>query len=176
MNIENRQKLLTVVAGAVIALFVGDKMIISPLIKSWKERSAKILELRRSIAQGASTIDRDKNIRSRWDNIRTNTLPTEISVAESQMFEAVTRWSQESRVNVSGIKPQWKRKEDDYMTLEYRIDASGSLSTLTRFLFNVEKDPLAVRVESVEFNSHEANGQQLTMALQVSGLVLAPAQ
>ena len=50
------------------------------------------------------------------------------------------------------------------------------MSALTRFLYEVEKDPLALRVESVEITSRDNDGQQLSLALQVSGLLLNPQQ
>ena len=76
-------------------------------------------------------------------------------------------------MTVTSIKPLWRRTADDFMTLECRVDASGSLSTLTRFLHEVESDPLALRVDSVELGSRDRTGAQLTLGLQVSGLVLS---
>jgi len=46
VNINNRQQLLAVVAGAAVALWAGDKLILSPLTQSWKERAARIVSLR----------------------------------------------------------------------------------------------------------------------------------
>ena len=92
----------------------------------------------------------------------------EVSAAENEVLRAFERWSQESRISISSIKPQWKRAGDDFMTLECRADASGSMQELTRFLYDVERDPLALRVESVEITTRDNNGQQLSLALQVS--------
>ena len=60
------------------------------------------------------------------------------------------------------------------MTLECRADAAGSLPALTRFLYEAEKDPLALKVEAVEITARDNDGQQLSLALQVSGLLLNP--
>jgi hypothetical protein len=35
---------------------------------------------------------------------------------------------------------------------------------------------MALKVEAVEIQSHDTNGQQLTLGLQVSGLLLNPQQ
>ena len=58
------------------------------------------------------------------------------------------------------------------MTLECRADAFGSIQAVTRFLYEVEKDSLALRVEAVEITARDNDGQQLTIGLQVSGLQL----
>ena len=118
---------------------------------------------------------REQSIRQRWESMRTNTLPNPVSVAESQVYKAFDRWSQDSQISITSIKPQ-KQNADDYLTVEFRVDAFGSLSTLTRFLYNVEKDPLAVKVEGVEISSRDNEGQQLTLGLQVSGLLLNQAE
>jgi hypothetical protein len=43
---------------------------------------------------------------------------------------------------------------------------------LSRFIYDIEKDPMGLKLESADFNSHDNTGQQMTLALQVSGLVL----
>ena len=88
------------------------------------------------------------------------------------MLKSFDRWSQDSRISITSIKPQWKGNTDDYVTLECRVDAYGSLSTLARFLYDIEKDPLALKVDSVEITSRTDDGQQLALGLQVSGLLL----
>ncbi len=60
------------------------------------------------------------------------------------------------------------------MTLDCRVEASGSLATLSRFLFDIEKDAMALKVESVELTARDKDGQQLSLGLQISGLTLNP--
>jgi len=172
MQIKNRQHLLVIVAAAGAAILLGDKLVLTPLTARWKERSRQITELTKRVNQGSLILAREQTIRDRWDQMRTNTLPEEVSAAENEVLRAFERWSQESRISISSIKPQWKRAGDDYMTLECRADAFGSIQALTRFLYEVEKDPLALRVEAVEITSRDNDGQQLGLGLQVSGLLL----
>ncbi len=174
MKIKNRQQGLAIIAISVVALLASDRLIFSPLARSWKARADRIVELKKSISRGAMMRDREQAIRSRWDSMRTNTLPNNVSAADNEVLKAFDRWSQESRISVSSIRPQWKRNGDDYMTLECRADASGSMPALTRFLYELEKDPLALKVESVEISSRDNEGQQLSLALLVSGLLLNP--
>jgi len=172
MNISNRQQLLAIIAIAAIVLWVGDKVVFSPLTALWKDRVKQIAELRKSVNQGSLLLERERSIRSRWQDMRTNTLPSETSADENLVLKAFDRWSQESRISITSIKPQWKHNADEYMTLECRVDAFGNLPTLTRFLYNVEKDPLALKVDALEITTRDNDGQQLSLALQVSGLLL----
>jgi len=175
MNINKRQQVLAIAAAAIVGFFVLDKLVITPLTRSWKERSITIADLRKSIVQGHATLDREQITRRRWNEMRKNTLPFGASVAEQEMLGAFDRWSRDSGISVSSIKPQWKRgTTDDYSVLECRVDAAGNLSTLTRFLYDVEHSPLALKIESVELAARDNNGQQLALGLLVSGLRLAP--
>lgn len=170
----SRQQRLAVIAVLGIALLAGDRLVVGPLTKSWKTRSERIARLKQSVVQGNSLIERETIIRSRWDTMRTNTLASQVSVAESQVLKALDRWSRESGVTISSVRPQWRRTTGEHLTLECRADAAGTLSSLTRFLYEAETDPIALKIEAVEIATRDPEGQQLTLGLQVSGLLLEP--
>jgi hypothetical protein len=174
MRINNRQQILVVLAIGVVALFAADRLVLTPLGHLWMARSKRIAELRQEIAQGSSLLQREQAIRRRWQEMQTNTLPNSPSLAEQQMLKAFDTWSGQSRVSITSITPQWKHDADEYMTLECRVDAAGDLETLTQFLYAIEKGPMALKVESAELSAHDNTGQQLTLGMQVSGLVLTP--
>jgi Tfp pilus assembly protein PilO len=172
MKIENRQQLLIVLAVAVGVLYAADQLMFEPLVKGWKARAETVAALRAQVNHGRLLIQREASLRGRWDQMRTNTLPNNASLAEQQILKAFDNWSRESGADVNGIMPQWKNDSDDYITLNCRVEASGDLGTLSRFIYDVEKDPMALKLESVEFSTHDNSGQQLTLNLQISGLVL----
>lgn len=176
MNPQNRQKLLMILAAVVAVVWLGDRMVVTPLIQAWKERSAKIVELRRNVSQGSMLLARDQVIRDRWEGMRTNALPNEVSVAQSLVLRALERCSQSSSLGVTSIKAQWKRNADEYMTLECRVDATGNLAAITRFLYEVEKEPLALKVDSLDLSARDNEGQQLSMGVLVSALLLNPVE
>ncbi len=176
MKIRNRQQWLLLGVIVVAALFASDKLLLTPLGNLWTARAKGIAELKKRVETGAQTIQREKSLRSRWDQMRTNTLPNNASRAEQQLLRAFDRWSQDSRISITSLSPQWKHDTDDYMTLQCRVEAAGNMNALTRFLYDVEKDPMALRLEILEISSRDAEGQQLALGLQVSGLVLTPQQ
>ena len=50
------------------------------------------------------------------------------------------------------------------MTYECRVDAAGDLGKLSRFLYSVERDPMALKLESVELGARDKDGQQFRWA------------
>ena len=174
MPIKNRQQVLVIAAVAVVALFAGDRLLISPLLKAWSGRTTRIAELRKQLTQGNMLLQREQSIRRRWEDMVRNALPNNNSAAEQQVFKAIDAWAQNSGVAIAAITPQWKHDSDDYMTFECRVDAAGDLGRLSRFLHSVERDPMALKLELVELGARDKEGQQLSLGLQLSGLVLTP--
>lgn len=174
MNVNQRQRFLGLATLAAVVVWAGDRLVLGPLVNGWKARADRIVNLQKSVAQGAVLLERETTIRDRWNHIQTNSLTNAVSAAENQVLKAFDRWSRESGVSISSIRPQWKGAEGDYATLECRADASGNLGTLTRFLYEVEKDPLGIKIDSLELSTRDNDGQQITLGLQVSGLVLKP--
>jgi hypothetical protein len=171
MNITRRQQSLGLVAIAVVALLTGDRLLYSPLSQAWKARAARVAQLKKSVADGTRLLEREARLRALWAGMRTNTLSGEESAAGNLLLKAFDRWSQASRIGISSIKPQ-KRTTDEGETMECRVDAFGSLPSLTRFLYEIEQDPLGVKVEVIEIAARDTGGEQLTLGLQVSGLYL----
>jgi hypothetical protein len=176
VKIENRQQFLIILTIAVVAVFAADRLVFGPLTKVWKSRSVRIAELRKEVADGSLLLQRERSLRARWETMRKNALTNNASLAEQQLLKAFDSWSQESRVSITGLTPQWKRDADEYMTLECRVDASGDLATLCRFLYDIEKEPVALKFESIELSSRDNAGRELAMGLRVSGLVLTPGE
>jgi len=176
VKIDNRQKSLAIVAIAAVVLFAGDKLIFTPLTELWKEHSRRITELRASLDQGNGVLAHELSIRDRWDKLQKSALPTDGSETESKVLTAVERWTRDSGLSLSAIKPQWKQNADDYKTLECRVDATGDIESLTHFLDDLERDPLAVRVEDLELSARDDGGQQLSLGVRFSALVLTGEQ
>ena len=169
---KNRQHVLIVVAAAVVALFLGERLVFTPLWNSWNTRMVRLADLKKKVGNGEMLLQRGDALSSRWARWRTNSLPAESAAAESQMLRAFDRWSQTAGVSVSSIRPQWKRAGEDYMTLECRADIAGKLPAITRFLFEIEHDPLGVKVDDAALATRDTAGAQITLALQVSGVQL----
>ncbi len=174
MKIENRQQFLVALTIGAVALLIGVNFICEPLANLWAARSAQIKQLRGKVSAGKLLIQREAGLRSRWSQMSSNALPNNTSLAEQQVLKAFDNWSRDTGAEISSIMPQWKNDSTNYMTLNCRVEASGNLGTLSQFLYNIEKGPAALKLDSVELSAHDNTGQQLSLGLQISGLVLIP--
>ena len=174
MQIKDRQKLLVIVTVAAVGLFALDQFVRAPLFSAWTARSARITALRNQVARGRMLLQRERGIRDHWADMQRRALTNNLSSAEQQVFRAIDSWAQETGVIVNAVTPQWKHDSDDYVTYECRIDASGDIGRLSQFVYRAEREPLALKFESVELSARDKEGQQLSLALQMNGLVLNP--
>jgi Tfp pilus assembly protein PilO len=172
VQIKNRQQFLIILTLGLLVLYVGSLAVYEPMAKWFKSREADIVQLRSQVNQGKTLIRRELVIRGEWDNMRTNALPNDPSQSEQQVLKAFDGWADDSGVNINSITPQWQEDQTDYSTLDCRVEASGDISTLSRFLYEIENNPMSLQLESVELSASDDKGQQLTLGLQVSGLAL----
>jgi Tfp pilus assembly protein PilO len=172
MKIENRQQFLVVLTIAAAGLFVAVNFIITPLAGFWSARQTQISELRAQVKTGNQMINAETRTRNRWAEMQTNALPANTSLAEQQLFKSVDDWSRSSGAEVTSLMPQWKNDDTNYMTLNCRVETSGDLGALSKFLYDVERGPVALRLDSLEITERDKDGQELTMSAEINGLAL----
>lgn len=172
MKIKNRQEFLVVLTVAALALLVGVNFILTPLAGWWSSRTTQIHELRAKVKEGEQLQKREAGIRSRWADMQTNALPASTSLAEQQLLKAVDNWAHSSGVDVTSLMPQWKNDATDYSTLACRVETAGDLGTLSKFIYDLEKGPLALRLDAVEIGCRDNTGSQMTLGLEINGLAL----
>jgi len=175
MQIKDRQQFLTILTLIAVALLAIDKIIAPPLETFWHDRQTRLKNLHEQVTEGQSLMRGKNSIRALWAKMQASTLTNNTTQAEQQMFNGLNRWSQMSGISLNGGTPQWKQGNDStYKTLECRVDATGDIQRLSEFLYDLERDPMALKLQSVELSSRDNTGMQLAMSLQISGLVLTP--
>ena len=174
-NMSKRQRRLIVAAGAAVVLLIVDRAVIEPLGGVWQAHADKIERLNGSVANGRSVIARGLQTRRVWAEMQSGALPRDKAQAEHDVLSAFESWGRASSVELGSIKPVWKHGgTETYSMLECRLDATGSLAALSRFVYELESSPLALRADSVGLISRDDTGDRLTLSLIVTGLRLAP--
>jgi Tfp pilus assembly protein PilO len=172
MNVKNRQEFLVMLTIVVAGLYVAVNFIFTPLQGWWSTRQTQIKELRLKVTDGRQLVKRETFIRDNWDGKRNLALPGNTSLAEQRLLKSFDSWASSSGAQLTSLMPQWKNDSTNYMTLSCRVEASGSLGTLSRFLYEVERGTVPLRLDTVELSTRDSAGQQLTLGLEVNGLAL----
>ena len=172
MEAKRRKRILAVAAIVCVAAVAGDRLVLSPLNNLWTTRSERIAELEKSLSKGRLLVDREQAMKERWQDMKNRSLPAEMSMSEDRILKSVGRWVRDSRLSVTSLKPRWTDEEEDFKKLEFRAAAQGGMESVARFLYELETDPLPLKVEDVEIAARDESGDMLTLAVRFTGLVL----
>ena len=175
METKSREKILLMATAACAGLWLLNLLVFTPLTNAWHSRSDRIASLRKSISEGKMLIRRQESVRGQWEHMQTNALSSNPTVAERELFTAFDRWVNASRVTEGSFRPQWHGTETNYSTIDCRADVTGNAHTILSFLYEMEKDPIGVKLESCELTSKDDTGRQLALVLDLSGLILTNA-
>jgi len=171
MNLKQRERLLVLAAVLCLALLLGDRLVLSPLISLWQKHDARIVQLKASLDKGRSLLAREEVLRESWWDMNRKGLRGEVSEAENEVFQAVSRWVEKSRLGMTSLTPRWSQSEEDFRVLEFRATAQGTLSSVARFLYELESDPLPLKVEEVDLTARGERGETLSLSVRFSGLM-----
>ena len=173
MDSERRRRWL--VAGTIfcVSAWLGDTFVFTPLLNLWRERAARIQELDEEIAKDAGLLDREGDLRARWEDMKKRALPKRVSDAEQTVFEAVNQWTADSGIGVTSLKPRWTRVDRDKQTFEIQLEGNGDMQAAAKFVYDLESSNLPLRVEDFGIVSQDEKGGHLNLSLRFTGIVLA---
>ncbi len=172
MKTDNREKMLMLAVGLAMAIFLGDRYVLTPLQKLWTDRASRITTLRAKLDKNQLRLARENYLHARWQSMRTNTLPGSVSIAESKLQVAMDNWRQASGITVSSLKPQWRQNQEDYTVLECQAEANGGMKAVAQYLYAMERDSLPLSLENVSITARDPEGQQLTLHVSFTALQL----
>lgn len=170
---RSREWILTVVAGACIGAWVADSFIFTPLTELWKSRSERIEELNKQLIKGEMLVKREDDIREHWSEMRRNAFTSGVPDAEDKILKSANRWAQESGLGLSSLKPRVTQESEEFQKVEFSASGQGSIESVARFLYELERDVLPLKVEEVQLGVHDKTGKELTLDVRFSGLLLA---
>ncbi len=170
---NKRERLLLGATALVVAAFAADRMVITPLTELWSERSERIEELTARLEKGELLAGREEAIDEQWEAMHDGALPEDAAAAEREVLTAIGEWASRSRINVTALKPRWVEDEELGRLLEIRLSAGGSLEALSRFLYELEREELALRLEDVDLSARDTRGAELSLDARFTGILLA---
>jgi hypothetical protein len=173
---EQRQRWLALAAAAAVAILVLDRMVLTPYARSWRERAAEIEQLELKVSRGRSLLERADFLEQRWHRMQRDALAPRRPAAEETVLKQSAKWARESHVRFTSLTPQWRQPEPGYEVLECRAGLGGNLEAIVRFLYALERDPVAIRIEEFQLAADDEQGRRLNLNLRFSGLRLVRPQ
>lgn len=171
MPTKGRQTVLVVATGVCLCILAADRLLITPTVRAWEERTKRIRELRTAIASSESLLSQRGGWQDRRQALRTYMLPAIPSEAEDMVVKSVDRWARESGLQLTSLRPRLKTGGEARDLLEVNVAGTGPMASIARFLFELETAPLALAIEELDVSSRKQAGASLLLNLRLTGLL-----
>ena len=90
---NKREKLLLTVALVVVSILIGDRLVLGPLVNSWKIRKKEIEKLEENINKGNKLLDFEKSTIKKWHTYLRDNLNSTDSIAQAEVERARVNWT-----------------------------------------------------------------------------------
>jgi hypothetical protein len=177
--LSKREKIIALATVGVIGLFGADRFVIGPLLERKSDLDAQLVAAEADRDHAAQLFAGDAHMHRRWKEMRDAGLGTSITEAQSQGQRALDEWAREAGLDVSTLQPDpvdRGGKLKDFTPVPLRMIATGSMRSISRFLWSIQTSKIPMRVISSDLSSHGGKDgvDDLALTLNVSTLALNP--
>ncbi|MHB1155586.1 MAG: GspMb/PilO family protein [Phycisphaerales bacterium] len=165
MKVSQRERYVSIAAGVLVALFVLDQFALSPWFSRWSHADTRIADQTDQLTQAKQTFDGSERANRRWAEMSKGTLQADAPAAESRILNAARQWAQAAGLSLTSLKPERSEKEQGFMKITIRATAGGSLSQITRFIYEARHSPLPVRIADLQISAHKEGTDDLSMLI-----------
>jgi hypothetical protein len=174
MILSKRERYIVIGTVVVVGILAFDRLFLTPLIDRRQETTANIhLETEKMEKATASLTNRSR-VNRKWTDISGTTLKIDGATAESQIIRSVGDWAQESGLNLSSVKPERAEKEKQFMKITFRANATGSMSSISRFMWRLQTSKVPIRVTDLSITTRRDGMDDLSLDLGISTIYLPP--
>jgi hypothetical protein len=152
---------------------LGGLLVYSMVVSPYFDRLAGIKD---QTDKATSTISRNhkilgyqRDLKPAWNDMSANLSPNEAE-AMSQASSDILRWGRDTRVNVTAIKPDRTITENKFVVSSFHVTASGTMASISRFVWALESAPVPLRVHEVQLKPRKEGTDDLEVQLSVSTL------
>ena len=171
---NSREKVIAIVAGVAIGAYALDGVLISPLFARLSDAETRAELARAEIERGQGVLKNRLRAARVWKDLTADTLKDNASAAEGQLLNAVSVWAQRAGVNVVSNKPERSDSEQGFGRLTVRVQASGTMDSLSQFLYLIEQSQIPVRLEDMTLNSRKDGQDDLALQVGLSTIYELP--
>jgi hypothetical protein len=173
--LSNRERTVGILTAAVLGILALDRLALTPMMERKQDLEVKTQNVRDDLARVSDLFQKRRAMGQTWREMVAGGLKTEASEAESQALQALEGWAREARLNVTMLKQEGTEKQKPYQVITFRASGTGTMDSVSRFLYKVQQSKMPLRIEDMTITSRkEGSTDDLTVTLGVSTIFLPP--
>lgn len=174
MAMSKRERMIAIGTGAAIALFAGDRYVVSPYFDA-RQTVAKEREQVTARSEDAQrTFNRQKRLNKEWEAMVSGGLKSDAGDAEQQLYEAVRDFAREAGVTVLTSDPQRVARADRTQVVRLRVTGTGTTASFSKLLWRIETSALPLKVDEFTLTSRSQGNDDLAVSMAVSTIWIRP--
>lgn len=173
MVLSRREKYIAILTIVIIMILVADRYVATPFMDKMDQTAIEKQRLIVEMERAETLFERRSLMDRRWNDMVAGGLEGDAAKAESQILHSIRNWSKENGLMLSSVKPDHKTGEDELYEIVFQVAGTGTMNSVSRFLFQIEKSTLPIRLTDVQLGSREEDGNDLSLQLRLSALYLS---
>ena len=170
----NRERLLALTVFLVVLALVADRLLLTPLLATWRQDGEKVIQLRAELAETESLRESLPSWRQERERRRDLAFPAVRTETENETLKAVATYAVGRGLQLKGIRPAWREpgstEKGSPAQLELAVSASGSLTSVAGFLYDLETMPGPIRADRTRLHSRGEDGRGLDLDVVITVL------
>lgn len=176
MALSRREQIIGLVTAGVIGLMIVDHFALSPLLERRAQAQTQISTLTGDQERAEQLITNAPRMRKRWNDMLASGLKSDETDSKNQALTQLLAWEKESGVTFTSLQPErgdLSGKAKELQPIMLRATASGSMRSISQFLWKVHTSDIPMRVIDLQIDSHKPGSDDLVLTLSVSTLAVA---
>jgi hypothetical protein len=175
MVLSRREKYIVVVAAAATVILSLDYFALSPLLEGRSLASSQKEKLQSQLTRAEETLVLGQKLSSRWQEMIRSGIKADPAEAESQVLHAIRDRAEESKVNLSLLKPDRLTEKTQLPEIAFEASGNGTMESVARLIWQVENAGIPLRISKLQLAARKEGADDLSFQLRLSTVYL-PAQ
>jgi hypothetical protein len=172
--LSKRERYIAILTISVLGLLGLYQFVLQPLLDDRDSLDLQIATATRDWSDQNKLIKRSREARTELTAMTSSgKLAHDASEAETQIYRGVRDWATEARMAAPSVQPtRAAEKEKDFYKLTFRVQGSGSMWQISRFLQLVRGASIPVQITELQLSSNKENTDDLKLTLTVATIYL----
>jgi Tfp pilus assembly protein PilO len=172
MAFTKRERTVIVVAIITVSLLVADKYLVSPMLEQYSQAKQNREKLKTELQQSLTAIERKNMLQKQWNQMKEAGLADDYEQMESSVLRYIRDSSLKDNLVLSSVQPERVSVSRDIGETEFIVSASGSMDSVTKFLWDLETAKLPVKIKNLQLGSNDETARQMSLQVKLSSVYI----
>ena len=169
-----RERRLAILVLAVLGAYLADRLLLTPMFRSWRADGERGALLRRELAAAEGMAAALPGWRQERARRHALAFPANRAETENEALKILANGAVARSLHLQSIRPAWREEgsagKGVPAQLELQVAADGTLAAVAGFLYDMETHGAPIRISRARLQSQDERGRALGIDLTLTVL------